>query len=136
LTTVGAIYNFGFASIGAGYQSEKANGTSVNVAGTTSALQFTKAEGFALTALVPLGAFTPYIKYGERKYSGGSFGTFTPTKMTNVGVRYALSKRTYVYATYARVANSGGAATVVGGGAVTAANQSSTGTEVGLRVGF
>jgi len=41
-----------------------------------------------------------------------------------------------VYATYARVANSGGQATVVGGGAVTAANQSSTGTEVGLRVGF
>jgi len=98
LTTVGAIYNLGFASIGAGYQSEKANATAANTG--TSALQFTKGEGFALTALVPLGSFTPYIKYGERKYSGGTFGTFTPTKMTNVGVRYALSKRTYVYADY------------------------------------
>jgi predicted porin len=98
LTTVGAIYNLGFASIGAGYQSEKASATSVNIG--INALQFTKAEAFALTALVPMGAFTPYIKYGERKFSGGSFGTFTPTKMTNLGVRYALSKRTYVYADY------------------------------------
>jgi predicted porin len=50
--------------------------------------------------MVPMGAFTPYAKYGERKFSGGSFGNFTPTKMTNLGVRYALSKRTYVYADY------------------------------------
>jgi len=98
LTTIGAVYNLGFASIGAGYQSEKANATSANTG--TSALQFTKGEGYALTALFPMGAFTPYIKYGERKYSGGTLGKFTPTKMTNVGVRYALSKRTYVYGDY------------------------------------
>jgi predicted porin len=98
LTTIGAVYNFGFMSLGAGYQSEKANATSANTG--TSALQFTKGEGYALTALFPLGAFTPYIKYGERKYSGGTLNTFTPTKMTNVGVRYALSKRTYVYGDY------------------------------------
>jgi predicted porin len=93
LTTVGAIYNLGFASIGAGYQSEKTNGAA-------NVVQFKKGEGYALTALFPMGAFTPYIKYGQRKYSGGTFGTFTPTKMTNIGVRYALSKRTYVYADY------------------------------------
>lgn len=97
LTTVGAIYNLGFASIGAGYQSEIATPGAAN---TANQLQFTKAEGFALTALFPMGAFTPYIKYGERKYSGGNLGSFTPTKMTNVGVRYALSKRTYVYGDY------------------------------------
>jgi len=100
LTTVGAIYNLGFASIGAGYQSEKASATSVNTG--INALQFTKAEAYALTALVPMGAFTPYVKYGERKYSGGSFGTFTPTKIGNLGVRYALSKRTYLYADYTK----------------------------------
>jgi len=114
LTTVGAIYNLGFASIGAGYQSEKASATSVNTG--VNALQFTKAEAFALTALVPMGAFTPYIKYGERKFSGGSFGTFTPTKMTNLGVRYALSKRTYVYADYVQ-----NGATLAVPGAVTTA---------------
>jgi predicted porin len=65
-------------------------------------VQFTKGEGYALTALFPMGSFTPYVKYGERKYSGGTLGTFTPTKMGNVGVRYALSKRTYVYADYVK----------------------------------
>ena len=95
LTTVGAIYNFGFMSLGAGYQNEKTNGAA-------NVVQFTKGEGYALTALVPMGAFTPYIKFGERKYSGGTLGTFTPTKMVNPGVRYALSKRTYVYADYVK----------------------------------
>jgi hypothetical protein len=95
LTTVGAIYNFGFASIGAGYQTEKTNGAA-------NAVQFTKGEGYALTALFPMGSLTPYVKYGERKYSGGTLGSFTPTKMSNVGVRYALSKRTYVYADYVK----------------------------------
>jgi predicted porin len=91
LTTYGAIYNLGVASIGAGIQSETATGTG---------LKFTKADAFALTALVPMGATTPYIKYGERKVSGGSDGNLTIAKVTNVGVRYAFSKNTYVYADY------------------------------------
>ena len=93
LTTYGAIYNLGFASIGAGIQNEKAT------AGTT-ALKFTKADAFALTALFPMGAYTPYIKYGERKVSGGTDGNLTTAKVTNVGIRYAFSKTTYVYADY------------------------------------
>jgi predicted porin len=118
LATYGAIYNFGFMSLGAGYQNEKANASSVNVVGTSSALQFTKGEGYALTALVPMGSFTPYIKYGERKYSGGTFGNITPSKITNIGVRYALSKRTYLYADYVQ----NGAKYAVPGGVATAGN--------------
>ena len=95
LTTFGAIYNFGFMSLGGGYQTEKSNGAA-------TAVQFTKGEGYALTALFPMGSLTPYVKYGERKYSGGTLGSFTPTKMGNIGVRYALSKRTYVYADYVK----------------------------------
>jgi predicted porin len=94
LTTYGAIYNLGFASIGAGIQSEKASG------GTN--LQFKSADAFALTALFPMGATTPYIKYGERKYSGGTLGNITTAKVTNIGVRYAFSKTTYVYADYVK----------------------------------
>ena len=93
LTTVGAIYNLGFASVGAGVQSEKADGSA-------TALKFKKADAFALTALFPMGATTPYIKYGERKYSGGTDGNLTTAKVTNIGVRYAFSKNTYVYADY------------------------------------
>jgi len=95
LTTFGAIYNLGFMSLGAGMQSEKTNGAA-------SVVQFTKGESYALTALVPMGSLTPYIKYGERKYSGGTLGNFVPAKMTNLGIRYAMSKRTYVYADYVK----------------------------------
>ena len=93
LTTYGAIYNLGVASIGAGIQSEKADGSA-------SVLKFKKADAFALTALFPMGATTPYIKYGERKYAGGTDGNLTTAKVTNIGVRYAFSKNTYVYADY------------------------------------
>ena len=91
LNTYGVVYNLGVASIGAGMQNESATGTG---------LKFTKADAFAVTALVPMGATTPYIKYGERKYSGGTDGNLTTAKVTNVGVRYAFSKNTYVYADY------------------------------------
>jgi len=92
LTTVGAIYNFGFMSLGAGVQTEKASG------GT--GLAFTKGDSYALTALFPMGAATPYVKYGQHKYSGGTLGDVTNAKVTNLGVRYALSKRTYLYGDY------------------------------------
>jgi len=91
LTTVGAIYNLGFMSLGGGIQSEKASGTAVT---------FTKSDAYALTALFPMGAATPYVKYGQRKYSGGTMGDVTTAKVANVGVRYALSKRTYLYGDY------------------------------------
>jgi len=93
LTTFGAIYNLGFASVGAGMQTEKAT------AGTT-AVAFTKGSAYALTAVFPMGAVTPYIKYGQRKYSGGTLGDVTTAKVTNLGARYALSKRTYLYGDY------------------------------------
>ena len=103
LTTVGGSYNFGVASVGLGYQEEKASG------GT--GLQFTKGEATALTVLFPMGATTPYLKYGEKKYSGGSLGSVTTAKITNIGARYALSKRSLIYVDYvtngATVANTG-----------------------------
>ncbi len=125
LTTYGAIYNLGFASIGAGIQNEKASG------GT--GLTFTKADAFAVTALFPMGATTPYIKYGERKYSGGTWGDKTTAKVTNVGVRYAFSKTTYVYADYMQ----NGAAmlnTTAGGNSGAASIKEQT--NIGLTVNF
>ena len=104
LTTVGGTYNLGVASVGLGYQEEKASGTGV---------AFTKGESTAITVLFPMGATTPYVKYGEHKYSGGTLGSVTNAKVSNVGARYALSKRTYVYADYvtngAAVANAASA---------------------------
>ena len=115
LTTFGATYDLGVAKLGAGVQSEKAEGTGV---------AFTKGESYALTATVPMGAFTPYVKYGEHKYSGGTLGSVTNAKITNVGVRYALSKRSLVYVDY-----------VNNGATVTGTNQK-TMTSVGIQHNF
>jgi hypothetical protein len=90
-------------------------------------------KGRLIGVTAPVGSML--FKVANSQYETNAAGNPT-AKKTSIGVENPLSKRTYVYATYARVANSGGQATAVGGGAVTAANQSSTGTEVGLRVGF
>ncbi len=90
LTTVGGLYDFGMARVGLGYQKEGADNNAL----------FTKAEAYALTVTMPMGAATPYFKYGERKYSGGSAGSTKTAEIANIGVRYALSKRSLIYADY------------------------------------
>lgn len=57
------------------------------------------------------------------------------TKKLSLGYVHNLSKRTAVYGTYARVRNSGGATTALNG-SVTAANQSSSGFDLGVRHSF
>ena len=121
LTTVGGAYNFGVASVGLGYQEEKASGTG---------LQFTKGEATGLTVLFPMGATTPYIKYGEKKYSGGSLGSVTTGKITNIGARYALSKRSLIYVDYV----SNGAAVASAGAAAIGAQKSQA--SIGLQHNF
>lgn len=97
LTTIGGTYNLGVVKLGAGFQQEKASAATATL---TAGLSFTKGESYALTATVPMGAFTPYVKYGEHKYSGGTLGSINNAKITNVGVRYALSNRSLVYVDY------------------------------------
>ena len=91
LTTVGGSYNLGVASVGLGYQEEKASGTGV---------AFTKGESTGVTVLFPMGATTVYAKYAEHKYSGGTLGSVTNAKISNIGARYALSKRSLIYVDY------------------------------------
>jgi len=57
------------------------------------------------------------------------------SKLMAVGFVQPMSKRTDLYATYARMANSGGSAVGLNGSA-TAANQSSTGYEFGIKHAF
>jgi predicted porin len=56
-------------------------------------------------------------------------------KQMSVGFVQPMSKRTDLYATYARVSNSGGSAVALNG-ASTAANASSTGYEFGVKHAF
>ena len=47
-----------------------------------------------------MGATTVYAKYAEHKYSGGTLGSVTNAKISNIGARYALSKRSLIYVDY------------------------------------
>lgn len=74
------------------------------------------------------------VKVALSNYKSSS-GTRPESKKLSVGYVHNLSKRTALYTTYARVRNSGGATTAVGG-AVTAANANSSGFDLGLRHTF
>lgn len=89
-------------------------------------------KGASIGAIVPVGA-------GEIKaawsYYGSDAGTQPKAKKLSLGYVHNLSKRTALYATVARVGNSGGA-TVGLNSATTGANQSSSGWDLGLRHSF
>lgn len=95
-------------------------------AGTVSA------HGGSLGLIVPVGVGELKAAYSLHKTdAAGSPGT----KKLAVGYVHNLSKRTALYATYATLRNSGGAAFALNG-AVTAPNQSSSGLDLGLRHNF
>ncbi|MDI9334606.1 MAG: porin [Cytophagales bacterium] len=112
LTTLGVNYNFGSFILGGALQSEKASGTGII---------FNSGRSAGLAAFVPMGAATPFIKFGSHSYD--TLGT--NVSMMNVGVTYSLSKKTLVFVDYARngAANTGAAAsgTVAAGNVVAGA---------------
>lgn len=88
LVTLGAKYNLGFASVSAGYST----GT-VDTAGAAAS----DVNGWLIGARVPFGKADLKVGYASSKIDGAdSMG-----KMA-IGVDYNLSKRTKVYADYAR----------------------------------
>jgi len=95
LTTLGGKYDFGVAAVALGYQKEGAS------ANGGAGLLFTDATAYAVTVMGNMGAFKPYIKFGNRTVSGGAAGSITAAQVVNIGTTYALSKRTDIYADYA-----------------------------------
>ncbi|MHB1123150.1 MAG: porin [Ramlibacter sp.] len=89
-------------------------------------------KGWLLGGLFPVGAGE--IRASYSRYEADSVGNPESKKLA-LGYVHNLSKRTAVYTTYARVKNSGGAASAVGG-AVTAPNNNSSGFDLGLRHSF
>jgi predicted porin len=116
---LGGSYDLGVAKLMGHYDAQD------NTAGV-------KQTGYLLGATMPLGA-------GELKgsYSVSKTNAATSPKSTQWAVGYVhnLSKRTAVYATLARVGNSGGANAVLNG-ATASVNNSSTGYDIGLRHTF
>jgi predicted porin len=118
---IGAQWDFGMAKL-IGHYSRDTNGA-------------LDAKGWLLGTLVPVGAGEIRLAYS--RYRTDAAGDPTSKKLA-LGYVHNLSKRTALYATYARVKNSGGAANsvVVGAAGAPAANASSTGYDLGIRHSF
>ncbi len=86
-------------------------------------------KGNLIGALVPMAGGTFRVSQAQSDQAGKI------AKQTSVGFVQPMSKRTDLYATYARVGNSGGSAVALNGGS-TAANQSATGYEFGIKHAF
>jgi len=118
---LGAIYNAKMVKLMAAVFRDKAE----------SATPFS-GKGFTLGAIAPVGAGE--FKLAFSRY-GSDAGLQPETKKTAIGYVHNLSKRTALYATYARVSNSGGATTALNG-SVTGANRDSSGYDLGIRHSF
>ena len=115
-STMGGSYNFGVATVT----------FNSNTVSNTGAVDL---EGMMIGAMIPMAGGT--LKFSNASLKQGA----AETKRNAVGFVMPLSKRTSVYTTYARNANSGGANRALNG-AVTAANASSTGYDFGVRHAF
>lgn len=120
-TSIAALYDAGVVRLFSAYLRD-VNAAPANFTG----------KGYTLGAIVPVGAHE--IKASLSKY-GRDSGTKPDTKKTAIGYVHNLSKRTALYATVARVSNSGGASVALNG-STTAANGSSTGYDLGIRHTF
>lgn len=120
-TNIGARYDIGAFSLMGGYYRDSVD----TVTGLTG-------RGPQIGGIYRIGAGEIKAQYSSYKTSaaGGP-----ETKKISLGYVHHLSKRTALYGTYARLSNSGGATAALNG-AVTAANQSSSGLDVGLRHSF
>jgi predicted porin len=113
-----ATYNFGMAKVGVQISRDR-NGP-------------LRGKGWLLGGWFPVGP-------GELLASYSRYETTAPGnpegKKLAVGYVHNLSKRTALYTTWARLKNSGGAATALNG-SVTAPNSSSSGLDIGIRHSF
>ncbi|MDB5875339.1 MAG: putative porin precursor transrane protein [Ramlibacter sp.] len=120
-TNLSGRYDWDAISAMAGYYRDRVD----TLAGLTG-------RGFHVGGIYRVGAGE--IKALWSDYKSSAAGS-PETKKLSLGYVHNLSKRTSVYGTYARVRNSGGATTALNG-AVTAANQSSSGLDLGVKHSF
>lgn len=144
-------YDFGVVKLTGEYQRQSIDNT-VNAGfgngGTASAGNDTESDGYAIGAIVPVGAGLIKLAYSRISIENGH-GLNTEPRAAKFALGYVhnLSKRTALYTSVARLKNSNGTATggtlttaaarVAGvSGAVAGANTSSTGFEAGVRHSF
>ena len=127
---LGGSYNLGFMTLMAQYNNGKASGGAAAGQETTS---------YLIGGAVPFGASTLKFSYVKSEGDGPTAASSQrDATQFAFGYQYDLSKRTAVYATYARVANDGSAVYTITpiAGFTQAAGKNSTGYEFGVRHSF
>jgi predicted porin len=120
-TNIGGQWDFGVAKLMAHYNRDRVSAPA-NVTQT----------GYLIGGLIPMGAGEIRLAYSRSKDNTAASAR---TNKYAIGYVHNLSKRTALYTTFARTSNSGGAAAALNG-AVTAANDKSTGYDFGIRHSF
>lgn len=144
-------YDFGVVKLTGEYQRQSIDNT-VNAGfgngGTAAAGNDTESDGFAIGAIVPVGAGQFKLAYSRINIENGhGLGTEPRASKFALGYVHNLSKRTALYTSVARLKNSndsltGATLTAAAGrvagisGAVAGRNSSSTGFEAGVRHNF
>ena len=101
MNSLGANYTFGAVKVSAGYQTNKADDNSMD------------RKAFTLGGFYTMGATTLFAQYGENKENAAASAyNGQKTKMSAVGVDYALSKMTKLYARYEDVKDNAGILTM------------------------
>ncbi len=126
LTAVGASYDFGVLKLSGYYTQHKFGGAEL--------------VNYSIGTTVPLGAGYLRAAYTESDAKGttpaGANINGNDADQIAIGYVYPLSKRTTVYATYARVSNDGAASYVLATPPAAVPGARSTGYEFGLRHAF
>lgn len=115
-SNIGASYDLGVAKLMAQTNLTKVNG-------------FVDIKGYLVGATAPMGSGTVRLAMSETAQGDAK------SNLAAIGYVYSLSKRTDLYATAANVKNKGGN-TVALNGAVTGANRSSSGYDLGVKHSF
>lgn len=115
-SNIGASYDLGVAKLMAQTNLTKIDGSA-------------DIKGYVVGATAPLGSGAVRLALSETEQGD------VKSNLAAIGYVYSLSKRTDLYATYANVKNKGGAAVALNG-AVTGANRSSSGYDLGVKHSF
>lgn len=125
-TVVGGSYDLGFARLMGSWRQNEFGSAKVSVT--------------SIGATVPMGSGTVRVSFtradGKGRTPAGTLIDANDADQIALGYVHALSKRTSIYASYARVANDGNATYAVGTPPALGAGATSTGAEFGVRHSF
>lgn len=126
--SLGGSYDFGVGKLMGEYLRERFNGPAAGSSRIT---------GYLLGGLIPMGAGEIRVAYSRAKMDVAAVGLDPSARQIAIGYVHNLSKRTAVYASYARISNRDGAALTFNQNvAPSIAGGRATGYDIGIRHTF